>query len=97
MAGKIGRNEIIAHGTTVDPEWYAQQPFYPLTPTQGCLCTKEIWSAVNGLRLQSDQIKLVNAIKKAGGANGYCLLIEIDDQQKPVSLKEIIQRLKLKP
>ena len=40
-AGKTGRSEIIAHGTTIDPEYYAGKPFYPLTPTMGCLCARE--------------------------------------------------------
>lgn len=93
-AGKAGRTEIIAHGTTVNPAYYAKQPYYPLTPTQGCLCTKEIWSAVDGKRIQSDQQKLVDAVKKAGGANGYCIVVEIDDQQKPVSIKDILPFLK---
>ena len=93
-AGKAGRTEIIAHGTTVNPAYYAKQPYYPLTPTQGCLCTKEIWSAVDGKRMESDQQKLVDAVKKAGGANGYCIVVEIDDEQKPVSLKEILPYLK---
>jgi hypothetical protein len=93
-AGKAGRTEIIAHGTTVNPAYYARQPYYPLTPTQGCLCCKEIWSAVNGKRIESDQQKLVNAVKKAGGANGYCIVVEIDDEQKPVSLKDILHYLK---
>ncbi len=93
-AGKAGRTEIIAHGTTVNPAYYLKQPYYPLTPTQGCLCTKEIWSAVDGKRIQSDQQKLVDAVKKAGGANGYCVVIEIDDEQKPVSIKDILPFLK---
>jgi hypothetical protein len=93
-AGKAGRTEIIAHGTTVNPEYYKKQPYYPLTPTQGCLCTKEIWSAVDGKRMESDQQKLVDAVKKAGGANGYCVVIEIDGQQKPVSIKDILPFLK---
>lgn len=93
-AGKAGRTEIIAHGTTVNPDYYKKQPYYPLTPTQGCLCTKEIWSAVDGKRMESDQQKLVDAVKKAGGANGYCVVIEIDDQQKPVSIKDILPFLK---
>ena len=93
-AGKAGRTEIIAHGTTVNPEYYKKQPYYPLTPTQGCLCTKELWSVVDGKRLESDQQKLVDAVKKAGGANGYCVVIEIDDQQKAVSLKDILPFLK---
>ncbi len=90
FAGKAGRTEIIAHGTTVNPAYYTKQPYYPLTPTQGCLCTKEIWSAVDGKRMQSDQQKLVDAVKKAGGADGYCIVIEIDDEQKPVSIKDVL-------
>ncbi len=93
-AGKAGRSEIIAHGTTVNTAYYKKQLYYPFTPTQGCLCTKEIWSAVDGKRIESDQQKLVDAVKKAGGANGYCIVIEIDDQQKPVTIKDILPFLK---
>lgn len=93
-ASKAGRTEIIAHGTTVDPEYYKGLPFYPHTPTEGCLATKEIWSAVDGKRTESNQQKLVNALLKAGNTNGYGVVIEIDDQQKPVSLKEILPYLK---
>ena len=93
-AGKAGRTEIIAHGTTVDPEYYAGEMYYPQTPTMGCLCTKEIWSNVDGKRLESDQQKLATALQKAGGANGYCVVIEIDDEQKPVTLHEILSLLK---
>jgi hypothetical protein len=94
FAGKAGRSEIIAHGTTVNPDYYKTQPYFPHTPTQGCLCTKEIWSGIDGKRMESDQQKLVDAVKKAGGANGYCVVIEIDDQQKPVSIKDILPFLK---
>jgi hypothetical protein len=97
FAGKTGRTEIIAHGTTVDPEYYSGQLYYPQTPTMGCLCTKEIWSESDGRRLQSDQLRLVTALQKAGGANGYCLVIEIDDEQKPVSLNDILPWLKPTP
>jgi hypothetical protein len=58
------------------------------------LATKEIWSNVDGKRMETDQQKLVDALKKAGGANGYCIVIEIDDQQKPVSMDEILSLLK---
>ena len=94
FASKAGRTEIIAHGTTVNPGYYITQPYYPLTPTEGCLCSKEIWSEVDGRRVESDQQKLVDALKRAGGANGYCIVIEIDDQQKPVSVNEILPYLK---
>ena len=93
-ASKAGRTEIIAHGTTVNTEYYKGLPWYPFTPTEGCLCTKETWSTVDGKRIESDQQKLVNVLKAAGGATGYCIVIEIDDQQKPVNLNDILSYLK---
>jgi hypothetical protein len=89
-AGLAGRSEIIAHGTTIDPNFYSGKPYYPLTPTQGCLCTKEIWS---GKRLESDQQKLINGLLKAGGANGYCVVIEMDDKHAPVTIKDVLPYL----
>ncbi len=88
-AGMAGRNEIIAHGTTVDPEYYRNQVYYPQTPTMGCLCTKESWSETDGKRIYSDQEKLVLALESVGGANGYCVVIEIDDALKPVTLDDL--------
>jgi hypothetical protein len=85
-AGQAGRTEIIAHGTTIDPNIYSNKPWFPLTPSQGCLCTKELW---NGKRIDSDQQKLVNALLKAGGANGYCIVIELDDKQSAVTLADV--------
>lgn len=92
-AGKAGRTEIIAHGTTVDPTYYKGQPYYPLTPTLGCLCTKEIWNAEDGTRQVSDQQRLMDALQKAGGANGYYIVIEINDEQKAVTAEEILPLL----
>ena len=92
-ASAIGRTEIIAHGTTVDPSYYKGNTYWPHTPTQGCLCTKEIWSEENGRRTISDQQKLVDTLKKAGGANGYLIVIEIDDKQQPVSLQDVLPLL----
>jgi hypothetical protein len=89
-SGLAGRSEIIAHGTTIDPKFYSGKPYYPLTPTEGCLCTKEIW---NGKRLESDQQKLVNGLLKAGGANGYCVVIELDDKNAPVTMKDVLPYL----
>lgn len=89
-AGKAGRTEIISHGTTVDPEYYKGSSYYPLTPTQGCLCTKELWSASNGSRVYSDQQKLVNAIQHAGGPDGYCVVIELDDKKQAININEVL-------
>ena len=89
-AGKAGRTEIISHGTTVDPEYYKGKTYFPLTPTQGCLCTKELWSASNGSRVYSDQQKLINAIQQASGPDGYCVVIELDDKKQPVNINEVL-------
>ena len=89
-AGKAGRTEIISHGTTVDPEYYKGKTYFPITPTQGCLCTKELWSASNGSRVYSDQQKLIEAIKLAGGPDGYCVVIELDDKKQPVNINEVL-------
>ncbi len=93
-AGKAGRTEIIAHGTTINPAYYKGQPYYPLTPTMGCLCTKEIWNEEDGKRTTSDQQQLVNAIQQAGCANGYYIVIELNDEQRPVTIEDILPFLK---
>ncbi len=94
FAGICGRTEIIAHGTTVDPNYYKGTSYYPLTPTLGCLCTKEIWDEENGKRTQSDQQKLVDALQKAGGADGYYIVIELNDEQRAVDINDILPYLK---
>jgi hypothetical protein len=91
-ASEAGRSEIIAHGTAVDPAFYKGQVYYPYTPTAGCLSTKEIWDAT-GKCIFSDQQKLADAVKKAGGANGYLIVLELDDAQKIVSPEEILPYL----
>ena len=93
-AGKAGRSEIIAHGSTVNPMYYLNASYFPLTPTQGCLSTKELWNEMNGTRTESDQHNLVNAIMSAGGAEGYAIVINIDDQKKPVTINDILPYLR---
>ncbi len=91
-AGSAGRTEIIAHGTTVDPTFYSGQPYYPFTPTAGCLCTKEIWDG-NGQRIFSDQQKLNEAVKKAGGANGYCIVLDVDNNLRNLTPAQMLASL----
>ncbi len=93
-AGAIGRTEIIAHGTTINPAFYSGQPYYPQTPSLGCLCARETWREKDGRRLESDQQKLVAALQKTNSVNGYCIVIEIDNQQKAVGINEILQYIK---
>jgi hypothetical protein len=98
-AGHIGRTEIIAHGTTIDPEYFKDKPFYPLTPTMGCLCAKELWNPTSGHPLVSEQLNLVNAWRSTPGSvrstneptvrSGYLYVINIDDQHTPLTRTEV--------
>jgi hypothetical protein len=92
-ASQAGRTETIAHGTTIDPAYYKGSSYWPHTPTLGCLCTKEIWDAA-GKRTESNQQLLVNALTKAGGADGYLVVLELDNQQLPMNIKEITGYIK---
>lgn len=87
-AGRIGRSEIIAHGTTIDPAYFKDKPFYPLTPTMGCLCAKELWNPTSGHLLVSEQFNLVQAFQSTPGNKGYLYVINVDDQHRPVSRQE---------
>ena len=75
-----------------NPTFYKDKIYYPYTPTAGCLCTKEIWDAA-GKRIFSDQQKLADAVKKAGGADGYLIVIELNDAQKIITADEILPYL----
>lgn len=87
-AGKAGRTAIIAHGTTIDPSYYKHQRYYPQTPSLGCLCCHEAWSADSGERLESDQQQLVDALSSTGATSGYAVVIELPGTG-PVRLREI--------
>lgn len=88
-AGKIGRTEIIAHGTTIDPEYFADKPYYPLTPTMGCLCAKEVWNNTSGRLLVSEQFNLVSTYTATAGQKGFLFVVNLDDQQKAVTREEL--------
>lgn len=88
-AGKIGRTEIIAHGTTIDPEYFKDKPYYPLTPTMGCLCAKEVWNITSGKLLVSEQFNLVSTYTATSGQKGFLYVINIDNQQKAVTREEL--------
>jgi hypothetical protein len=88
-AGKIGRTEIIAHGTTIDPEYFKDKPYYPLTPTMGCLCAPENWNIFNGKFISSEQFNLANAFAATPEQTGYLFVINLDNQSKAVGRDEI--------
>jgi hypothetical protein len=88
-AGVAGRTAIIAHGTTIDPEYYRGRPFYPLTPTMGCLCAKELWNVTSGHLLVSEQNNLVNAFLSTPGRRGFLVVVDVDDRREAVSRAEV--------
>lgn len=90
-AGEIGRTAVIMHGTTIDPEFYKSQTYYPQTPSLGCLCSYEAWDS-SGYRISSNQQQIVNALNSIDSSNGYVVVIDIDDRKKNVSIDEV-QRL----
>ena len=93
-AGKCGRGAIIAHGTTIDPWYYRQQPFYPCTPTLGCLCAREIWNPNTGKLIQSDQLDMVNAFLSTPGTDGYLFVINMDNKKTAVTSEEVTALVK---
>lgn len=89
-AGRAGRSEIIAHGSTLDPDLFADRAHYPLTPTDGSLSTIELWDLKDGSLVYSDQLTLLKAFESSGGPNGYLVVVELDAQEKPVSITNVI-------
>ncbi|MDH0868239.1 hypothetical protein [Mitsuaria sp. GD03876] len=89
LAGRAGRDEMLMHGSTIDPRYYAGSRFYPGTPSDGCLVAMEYWSP-QGVMVHSDQIALLQAFTAQGRDRGYMVLVELDAAQTPVSLAEVI-------
>jgi len=77
-AGKLGRTEIIAHGTTIDPVFYRKQSYFPNTPSLGCLCSPELWNE-NGERIYSSQAEWINLVMQFNPLPQYLLVAEVND------------------
>ncbi len=92
-AGQAGRAEIVAHGSTVDHDYYRGKTYYHFTPSLGCLTAFEAWSDKDGRRLMSDQQALIQAYQAAGGSGGYLIVVEKDQRAAAVSREEIIMEL----
>ncbi len=93
-AGEAGRHEILAHGTAIDPMPWQDTVFAGQTPSHGCLTCDETWDSATGQRTTSEQARLVEAFRKAGGAPGYLVLVEVDDQQRPLTEEDVAVLLK---
>ena len=87
-AGKVGRSAIIMHGTTIDPQFYKAETYYPQTPSMGCLCSYEDWND-DGYRTVSNQQRILNALTSMGNSSGYVVVIDIDNKYKNVDINEV--------
>ncbi len=93
-AGKAGRNEIILHGTTIDPDYYKGKIYYPMTPSMGCLTTKEIWNGTTGTLQYSGQQALLNAYNNTAGEEGFLYVIELSNENRPVRTDDLEEHIK---
>lgn len=80
LAGRAGRDELLVHGTTINPAYYAGSAYFPGTPQQGCLISSEDWDPATGRLRASRQLTLAQAYAAAsprGDLAGYLVVIEL--------------------
>ena len=78
------------HGSVDDLNFYKNEPYFPLTPSKGCLTTKEIWSDETGMNIESEQTKLMNAFFSTGELEGFLVVVDINDKEANVTIEEIL-------
>ncbi len=80
LAGRAGRDELLIHGTTINPAYYAGSAYFPGTPQQGCLIANEDWDPASGRLLASRHLRLAQAYAAAGtraDLAGYLVVVEV--------------------
>ena len=82
------------HGSTDDLSFFEDQPYYPLTPSKGCLTATEIWDENTGRLISSDQVKLMNAFHSSGNLYGFLIVVDIDNEKEPVTIEELLPAIK---
>ncbi|KQW44663.1 MULTISPECIES: hypothetical protein [unclassified Roseateles] len=83
LAGRAGRDELLIHGTTINPAYYAGSSYFPGTPQQGCMISNEDWDPATGRLLASRQLALAQAYAAASGRPdlaGYLVVVEVIGQ-----------------
>ena len=90
LAGLAGRDDMLLHGTTINPEYYRNNAYYPGTPSAGCLVAMEYWSKSDGRLMHSDQLTLAKAFTAGGIDQGYLVVVELDDRAAPVNLADVV-------
>jgi hypothetical protein len=82
---------MLMHGTTINPEYYRNHPYYPGTPSAGCLVAMEYWSKPDGRLMHSDQLTLAKAFTAGGIDQGYLVVVELEDRPTPVNLADVVR------
>lgn len=80
LAGRAGRDELLVHGTTINPAYYAGTSYFPGTPQQGCMISKEDWDPATGRLLASRQLTLAQtyaAVSPRDDLAGYLIVVEV--------------------
>ena len=83
LAGRAGRDELLIHGTTINPAYYAGTSYFPGTPQQGCMISNEDWDPATGRLLASRQLTLAQTYAAAGtraDLAGYLIVVELPGQ-----------------
>lgn len=91
-AGAVGRYDMIIHGSTIDPENFRKEPFYPLTPSIGCLSALELWDGETGKPTVSHQEELMKLIpdKASQVRAGFMYVLQVKDNTK-INTRNLIQ------
>ena len=80
LAGRAGRDDLLIHGTTINPAYYAGSRYFPGTPQQGCIISSEDWDPATGRLLGSRQLTLAQAYAGAAARPdlaGYLVVVEL--------------------
>lgn len=91
LAGRAGRDELLVHGTTINPAYYAGASYFPGTPQQGCMISNEDWDPATGRLLASRQLTLAQTYAAAGARAdlaGYLVVVELPGEA-PVTPAEV--------
>jgi hypothetical protein len=90
LAGRAGRDELLVHGTTLNPAYYTGASYFPGTPQQGCMISSEDWDPATGRLLASRQLTLAQTYAAAGARAdlaGYLIVVELPGEG-PVTAAE---------
>ena len=80
LAGRAGRDDILLHGTVVNPDYYQGASYFPGTPSAGCMVSHEVWDPASGRLLRSGQLRLAQAYASASprpDLAGYLVVVEL--------------------